>query len=716
MPPATSMVTLGGHRALFYTPPRGTHSRIISLHLHRHSRVPTTNFSSCRSLYASHAHSIANISSQDFDWFCHLLGSNANKTPGIAASSVAESSDSDPVSHVTGPLRRVLLALQHGDPLRMFINIRLILEIKPLELQEAIAALPRTTFTQILKGLDPSRISWAIDPTDKFNITAGMAKVLGMESYIDDWGIRSVYVKLLECIKSLVLALQATGQTLQTEEYTYLFRYAGFASDIEAARWFWTDMIKFNTKSWRAKETYDEYMSARFLTKDPYNGYDKTRKVNDPRNLHRSRFRLSRHKIIKLDILRFHVRKRKMYFGLNKSIGHAEDLIRSVRKSGPVARVFSHYLLQKRGLTPNLLYTAIIAYARVGALRFIGTMILRRYFGICLGRLIYKDDLLGPHDQITSCPSIYRPSLKLMKTIVDAYCMNGEIALACQLVDHISKTQNIPVPMSIWYELLNWTHVLSSPPLTTAWKIADIYWKIPGPSAVETMFNFMVERGVQPRFKEYWALIQSLIARHHFSKVVPLMREAVRLNDTICEEYEEAVLEYAQLVRDGVRVSEAIMRYERLRFLKARTWYDLQTICRQFLLKVRSHSLTNPLVTVAVPNFIREFRTFIPNPAHYRTSTGYVELFDPIRDVPQKIRTYRLPMDTPQKHNRRWFLRRTVVLRTELVHGHSLAGHLPMAKLGLDTLLLNTSRWRRPSKGHVPPDKPAAPYDDDEFY
>ncbi|KAI1456722.1 hypothetical protein F4805DRAFT_431493 [Annulohypoxylon moriforme] len=717
--PVTSMATIGGRQALFHTPPRGTCSRIISLRLHRHSRATTVNLSSFRRLYASSTpvHATDPISSQEFDLFRDFLRPNANKSSGMAAPSVTRPSIDDLTSQFAGPLRKVLLALRQGDTWRLIINIRLVLKMDHLEIQEAIAALPRTTITEILRALDPVKISRDIDPTAGSNITPGMYQLLGMGSYVDDWGTRKIYLDLLEFSNHFVAALKATGQALQTEEYTSLLRCAGAASDLGAARWLWDDMNNSQTEEWRQPETFDEYMSSRFLTRPLYNSYDRVRRVVTPRDLHRARVKLDQRYVSKLDRLRFNVRTKRMYFGLNKGKAHAEDLQRTMRKNRPATR-FYYSLLKGNHVEENLLYTAMTAFARAGSLRFIGSKILRHYFGIHLGRLVYEERGFVPNDEIKSVPSPMRPSYRLMGAIVDAYGSNGEIALAYQIIDHISRSENIRIPRSVWHELLEWTYIMSSPPVSTMWKQADMHFKIPDPSAVEIIFDTMAEYGIKPRFEAYNILVRNLVGRHQFSKVPPLIRKLVEFYDEINMEYQDMVFEYAQLIRDGVSVSEAISRFERVRFLKARMWYDIQTICRQFLLKVRSHSLNNPLTSIAVPNFINEFRPFIPNPATYRTSTGYVSLFDPARAKHQVSFVRHLPMAIPMKHNGKWVLQGVKARRVEMTHEHSLRGHLPMAKLGLAHLLSSTSRARLPPREvKVSQDKSSDPSeDDDDFF
>lgn len=698
----TLMVTFSGRRALSHTPPRGTCSGVVSVRLPRHSRVATVEVSSCRRFCASPistasvdpAHPMNVISNEEFGLFRNFLDSNANQRPEVASLSIAEPSTDDPAKRFARPLQNILLALRLGDPRRLLIHLRSIFKISQPELQEALATLPRTTFTEILYQLDPHRICNEIDPTDGVNISHGMFQILGMGSYVDYWGIRRIYVDILECLNYLVVALKATGQALQAEEHLCLIRCAGATSDPDAARWVWNDMRDSNMDFLRETEIFSEFMSARFLTIPLYNGYDKARRVLYPRDLHKNRAFFYFQNVWRLDRLRQNVRMKNMYFGLNKRENQAKDLRRKMRNMNIVARIYLFSITKGKTRQENLLYNAMIAFGRVGCLRYIGSFILRRNFGIRLGRLVYEQRSFVPSDDITSVPAHLRPSHKLMRAIVDAYGSNGAIDIAYQLIYHISKTEKLEIPHSVWHDLLEWTYVLSSRPISTMWKIVRWDFKVPHPSAVELLFHAMVEGGVEPRFEAYVILVKSLLARNHLSRIFPLMPKLVEYYDEICEEYDDAAIEYAHMVQDGVSIKEIINRYERTRFLKAKIWYDIQWICRNFLTRVRSHRLDNPLTTVTVPKFVREFNKFIPNPIRYRTSTGYVALFDPSGEKQYQTATiHHIPMKIP-----RGDLAQTELIvqakRAELLHNHSLLGHLPITKLGLRTFLKSTSRAR----------------------
>ncbi|KAI1409519.1 hypothetical protein F5Y13DRAFT_170043 [Hypoxylon sp. FL1857] len=723
MLPIASMAAFGGHRALFQKPPRGTCSRIISLRLHRRSRatpyINSGGFSQCQSIHpvrglATAVQSTNAISDQEFALFRDLLlkpksqtrpdprdAVSTNESLDTAGDHVANPLPNDLVEKYPRPFQKALEALQQRDTRRFLIYMRQIPLMNEMELQAAVAALPRTTFTELLRSLDPVSVARDADPTDQTNIQVGTYQTLHLESVVDEWGVRKLYPQLLQCMLALTAALKASGQILQTEEYVYLLRCAGAASDPTGAKWLWDDMVRTHTVDWRQGELYTEFVCARFLTRPLYTGYDKTRRLVHPRNLHRARTRLNWRCVLELDRLRFKTRLARLYKGLLKESPHVEDIMRKMRKNRPITKVFFKALSDGHFISESLLCALMIGFGRAGSLRFIASRILYPFFGIDMGRLTYNEEpnsKTAYHENlIESHACRVRPSVRLMEAVVEAYGSNGEIAIAFQLIDHISKRHQISIPRSVWRDLLEWTFIMGSPSVSTAWKKADMKFKVPSSEAIELIFGAMVSHHLEPGFEEYSILIRNLLARHRFASALPFMRKAVEIYDAQCQEYEKAVLVYVQMIRDGVRVSDAVHRYERARFKKAKMWYDIGQWCRKYLSSVRSFSPANPLTVVAVPDFIREFRPFIRDPAQYRIATGYVSLHDPAEERLYGVYVSHLPMEIPMKSESGWGLESARARKLAILSSRSLAGYAPVSKLGLVTMLTSIARTLNPS-------------------
>ncbi|KAI4868451.1 hypothetical protein F4820DRAFT_410268 [Hypoxylon rubiginosum] len=752
--PINSTVALG-HRALFHprVPPRGTCSRIISLRLQRRSRAPSCiyrdSLSQCQNLpsstrgVATTTPSAEVISDHEFLLFRDLLTqvgpkprieeSRRDVTPSdasfkTAGTRIAASSTDDRAEHIPNPFRRALEALQQRDTRRLLIYLQQIARLREAEIPELVAMLPRTTFTEFFRSLDPLYVARDVDPIGHALITVGVYQVLSMESTIDDWGVRQIYSQLLRTMLLLGGALKASGRALQVEEYIYLLRCAGAASDPAGAKLIWDELRHTPDSDWRHGEVFTEFIAARFLTRPLYTSHDKIRRMVIPRNLHRSRLRLSQNRVYRLDRLRFNTRLRRLRFGLIKDQAFAEDLMRTMRKKGPASRMLGILLEDGYRVSEPLLCALMVAFGRVGSLRFIGSRLLDDYFGIRIRRLTYKEAPDGDikRNEIDSGPFRIRPTIRLMQAVVETYGSNGEIALAFQLVDHISKTYHITIPPSIWQDLLEWTYIMGSSAASRAWKQAGMFSKLPHNSSVELIWNAMTSEPyhIQPTFDQYNIIIRSLLGRHQFSASLPLMSDAMHFYHAQCREYEEAVLEYVQMIRDGARISEIVSGYERARFKRGRMHYDIQSWCRKFLSGVRSFEPANPVAIVAVPDFIRDFRPFIMNPARYRTATGYVSLFDPGQERSVRVFTGDVPMAIPMKHRRKWIHQKVKPKRFGVLSRNSLSGNSTVAKLGLLKLLTSTSR--RPNRVLYKSEKDTvaensdlmeeSSYDDDDDY
>ncbi|KAI1393192.1 uncharacterized protein F4822DRAFT_423656 [Hypoxylon trugodes] len=710
------MAAFGGHRALFYTPPKGTCSRIISLRLHRISRetirINGKRVPRCQSTYnlargiTTTARPVDGVSAPEFMLFRDLLSQkpkhndfnavSTSKDPGVSDVPTAQSPVSVTAEQFSNSFQRALDALQRRDTRRLLMHLQRISLMDDLELQEAVDMLPRTTFTEFFRSLDPMSVAKYADPTDGTYVSPGMYQTLNMDSFIDDWGVRKLYTGLLQRMMALVVALKASGQILQVEEYRYLLRFAGAASDPAGARWLWNEMVRTDTANLRHSEIYLEYIAARFLTRPMYTGYDKTRMMVQPRNLHRTRIKLDHSYVYKLDRLRLNTRLKRLYFGLNKDVRNAEDIMRQMRKNRPLTRLIYRLIRDGYPMDENLLCAFIVGLGRAGSLRFIGSHMLHKYFGIRMKKLTYEEEAesqAGSKElEIKQEKYIVRPTVRLMQTVAETYGGNAEIVTAIRLVVHISETFSIPIPRSVWQDLLEWTYVMSTPPASTAWKHADMRFKIPDSTTMELIWNAMVAHNVEPGFEQYNIRIRDLIGRSQFSKILPMMRRAIKFYNAHCQEYEDAVFEYVRMIRDGVRLSETVHRYEQARFKKATMYADIQNWCSQYLNNIRSFNHENPLVTVAVPEFIEEFRDFIPNPARYKTAAGYVSIVDPAREIQRRVKNRRLSMSIPIRWKGKTASRRATPFKYRGDHKLTLGGHAPIYKIGLETLLTSTSR------------------------
>lgn len=579
------------------------------------------------------------------------------------------------------PFTRALLAMRSGDTRKLLLRLIAIERMTREELQEAASSIPRTTFSQFFYALDPLRVARDCDPIDDTHTPVGMFKMLDMESTVDYWNVRVLYTRLLQRLLILMRALRDAGHALHLEEFLALIRCAGACCDISGAGALWNEINDTPTAlAWRHSGVYTEYIKARFLTEPLYTNYQKTTRMVTPRNLHRSRLRFPNYPIRHLDGLRLMVRRKKLAFGLNKDIGYVEELMRALRGPAPAMRLFrtvtSHHSFR---VDEDLVCALMIALARSGSLRFIGTNILQAYFNIRTPHPFPAEPVGQWAQNIRFGPEAPRitPTVRFLRAVIETYGSNGEIAVAVQLVEYLSSTHHIHVPPDAWQDLLGWTHIMATPPASTAWSITQWYSKIPSPHAVEMIWNAMIAPpyNYTPTFQNYSILISSLIhrARDDITPIIVRMREAIVLYEEQCREYEAAALEYARHLRDGISVSTAVTRFERARFKKQRMWYTISVWCRM-LLKRMPYSESNPIPHPGIPDFVREFRPFLRNPLRYLTPTGRVSLVDPAAEKDKVIITGYIPQTLRMKDMRGvWRDRTYSQAKFAVLSSHSLA-------------------------------------------
>ncbi len=731
---ASSVVELVGSRVFRSQPPRGTPLRILRVRLYRcfyhdiKSRVghataentsawppstvktPQVAKNIDRHGYATFKESAATITAEEHALLQDLLKrfpshSSLTTTPRVTTYDKPQdhygSESSQAVNEeLPTQFKKALEAVQQQNTRRLLIYLRRISYLPYKVLDRAIESLPRTTFTEFVRALDPNKVTRDADPTVGVNVTAGMFNMLNLESTINDWGIRKIYQRLLQRMLVLMKAMQMTGNRLNSEEYTCLIRCAGVAGDMTAAKSIWREMDRMGDSFWRQGALYTEFMRARFLTEPFSTAHDKTRRMVLPRNLHRSRLLLNNRRLRYLDRLRIKLRSRRLLFGLNWHSEYVEDITRVLRKRKPIDRMFDSVF--RNGALPSerLLCTFIVAYARTGSLHRVGSRLLP-IFGIQISQLnrngaeITKTTEGGPF-----MPGLrLRPTVYLMETIVEAYGCNSEILVAFQLINYISQEFRIPVPPSVWLALLEWTHIASSVPFSTMWRAAKMPSKVPPRNAVEMIWNrmMMAPHNVVPRYEHTAVLIRHLIGRRKLGSAIPHLHRASDIYNQQARGLEQAAFEYVQALRDGAATAATtiLARYESARFRTRAMWYELQSWCHQLLLRWRpivggtggqtSASPYSRFAHSVIPTFVAQFRSgaeggrgeILPNPILYRTPSGYVRIMDPCREFNRSVFVRSLSVNVPFSLSRRTVQRRrriATMMRADTFTATTMAG------------------------------------------
>ncbi|KAF3015360.1 hypothetical protein E8E14_011492 [Neopestalotiopsis sp. 37M] len=577
-------------------------------------------------------------------------------------------------------------AMQMRNSRQLLVALERLTQMPTQDLEEAIATVPRTTISEILRSLDPLKISSENDPTYGFYIGPGAWQFLNLGAVIDEWGSRTLYVKLLLQMTQLLKALVAAGCIPNVNDYVPLLRAAGLASDMTVAKLLWEQMRAHGIAPWRHYSIYHEFIKARFLVHPAYYNFDKKRLMMTPRNLHRRSGKFLIASVSRLDRLRKNTQTHMFKFGLDRNIGHAESLSRRLRKPLPPTRLF--FFMKKQGFftTEQLLCTFMVAFARAGSLRFIQHKILEDHFGIIVRknnedgtvlvekmsreRSAIKNPLRPPRPFI-------KPTSRLLEAVVYAYCSNGQFAMAWQLVKFLSHTYKISITQQVWSDLFEWCHILITPPTSTAWKIAGFHDQVPRFGAMEFLWQAMWSPkngtpGAEPGFKEYDLYIMNRLAQGKVSMALELMHQAQELYETQCATFDAAAFDYAATMHDGLDYTRELRRFRRERFRKAYMRQRMRVWGRMLERSFQPEDLSDTIATQRIPNLIQAWSGILENPVKYRTASGMVSLLDPAEPVEQTIFVRNHITEMPMKRQGQWRLKPVVQRQHRLLSRHTV--------------------------------------------
>lgn len=510
----------------------------------------------------------------------------------------------------------------------------------------ALAQLPATAFSELLRSLDPvDALSSELDPTNGMHVGPGMAQSTPLGNEIDVWGVRKRYVNVLvQAMNAAKLRLEA-GRDLLLSDYKMLLRCAGAACDLDSVQAAWDMMANTGLRD-QDPEAYLELARARFLTEPLYAQYDLARFRVRPINLHMEKlWIMGRKQRQYLRILGHNMlRRQRHHFGHNRrSLGHVEHLTRFMRRSKPPYLMLQAatrlcYIVDER-----LLCAVMVALARSGSIRLFQDQVLKKYWGVHVSRPAGAEGHVTVQAVVYAADSPLRPSERLLEAIVSSYCINAEFSLALKVLDAVSSCYAIPIPDKVWFDLLEWAYVLSSKPASTEWKILNRQFrgtKGVGRNAVQMVWDAMTAEpyNVQPGLYQYQLLARDLISRSLFSKALDVVLELEPMYRALLAELEGAFCKHALSSALGVEVAASEMAWRRARARKHAALYRLQTMCRALLKQVCDGNTGAHTTVRGVPQFIEAFRDLLPDNISYPIQTGFVQIYQ-VGHVPRLERT-----------------------------------------------------------------------------
>lgn len=502
---------------------------------------------------------------------------------------------------------------------------------------QVVQAIPPTTFSEILRNFDPFHISNHVDSAPDVPISWGAAIHSPLGELINKWGIKVLYVRVLNRLRLLQLARQlpqpngSPSPTPLLRDYVVLLRCAGAISDIKVVKTIWWELEAHGYGNWRHAELYAEFIKARFLTEALYANHDLSRFRPRPLDLHRSVGKYSPNVVRKLKRLNASViRQHPHRFGQNVNEPFfAEPLTRLLRKRKPLDRLQHRAIIRRMIPGDESLVCAILkANGRQG--RVYASNVLMRLWGINITSFqteLGSRKISGGHDYPLG--SALGPTEALLDAVVHCYGNMGEVLLAKQLIDFISRRWDIVVPNKVWSALLEYARIYSTDSAQKEWRMTRFHKKHITPQAVIDIWEFSTQapHRFQPGMRDYFTIVKSMMRPQApldqisaaIRQLTPLYRRTTRLSQ----------LAWAELIlttQQGVSNSAAYRRYRVLQAQRHYMWYSFHYIARQILKKLSPMRIDSANAVRHIPDLVAELEPFLRTTIQYRIATGVVDL------------------------------------------------------------------------------------------
>lgn len=500
-----------------------------------------------------------------------------------------------------------------------------------------VQSIPPTTFSEILRNFDPFHISAHVDSAPDVPISWGAAIHSPLGDLINKWGIKVLYVRILNRLRLLQRARQlpqpngSPAQIPLLRDYLVLLRCAGATSNIRAVKSIWWELASHGYRDWRHAELYAEFIKARYLTEALYANNDMSRFRQRPLDLHRSAVKLNKDVIRKLNRLNASLTRRHSHrFGQNVNEPFfAEPLTRMLRKRKPLKKLQRRAILRRMLPGDESLTCAILkANGRQG--RVYASNVLMRLWGINITSFqteLGKRVVSGGHD--FPLGSALAPTEALLDAVVHCYGNMGEVLLAQALVDYISRRWDIVVPNTVWSALLEYARIYSTDPAQKEWRMTQFHQKHVTPQTVVDIWKFSTQapHRFQPGMRDYFTLVKSMMGpQAPLDQVLAAMRQLTPLYRRTTRLSQVAWAELTLTTQQGVSNSAAYRRYRVVQSRKHYMWYSFHYIARQIFNKLSPLRIDSADAVRHIPDLVAELEPFLRTNIRYRIATGIVDL------------------------------------------------------------------------------------------
>ncbi|TPX20771.1 hypothetical protein DIZ76_016666 [Coccidioides immitis] len=539
----------------------------------------------------------------------------------------------NPVQQTVVPPLDIDAILEEAQPGRILAGLT-----SSPEFQQAVSQLPAATFSEVIRLLSPE---YFIEPSKELlshlhPTTAYVNRILPLSMLM---------ARFAEQLETIVEQRRYAGHRLGLAEYTHLLSCAASMGYGRMAHRFWEEMAEDGIEP--TVECYNYLMEAKAWD----GGY--VAKEN-----HR----------VRSTVWNYEKRKRwpsnPGYKGFKTGKGGVRDQVHGL---------FS--MMVESGLNPNeaTFIHVMTAAGREWDMESVKTT-LRTVWGIDVD-LLEKDPASHPPVTVYAVSSPLHPTSHSLFAVAHIFGSNNEFATALKLVDFISQSYHIPIPQRVWQELLEWSFVLSVDrfgenlreksvgmiPRDSAHKLFDVFTSSPyNTPANFKMYDLVIKLGWMRQSKDRTFrymhaarehFLQTLKTRNQlFHKLSSMHKEIMSTKGPYRTDNSSATGEY------GSVLSEPAYDYRLTHLYPSVTspgaYWDLYNTVKHLNVTVARESLRFQrwirLVLTrrkwtgskarwerqGIPDFIAEWKEFLPRRVFYHTRAGIVE-FDPVSLWPE---------------------------------------------------------------------------------
>ncbi|PQE09103.1 ATPase expression 2 mitochondrial protein [Rutstroemia sp. NJR-2017a BVV2] len=286
--------------------------------------------------------------------------------------------------------------------------------------------------------------------------------------------------------------------------------------------------------------------------------------------------------------------------------------------------------------------------------------ILNRVWNIDVEKIMSNEQPeIQPVEGMAPDSALY-PSAELLQTVAHIYGTNSDIPTAIRLVDLVSRAYSIKIPVKVWLELLQWTHVLAARHrgLTATERQVHV-GQLPS-SAVLNLWSIMTSEpyNVKPNMRMYDYLIGSLIMSANVGKAQPRMLEALALHkrDVNMLKRDRALWLTSSRNNPNSMLTAKHERDYNYRLLRVQRNRQYLRLWFERIIHKGSKSMVNSKSWCHqnVPDLVRQWISYAPKVVRYQIDTGIVELRTGAREL-NKARMARRtfgPLDHQKRRER----------------------------------------------------------------